>query len=91
MLTTAYSELDSCHNPNCAMASGKRAYVGAVACPRQWKLGTTVKIDGVIYTCEDRYSARLSDRIDIFQGYGEEAHQKAVKYGVQIKTVLIKI
>ena len=42
----AYSELDSCHFPNCIMSSGKRAYIGAVACPRKYKLGTKVNIGG---------------------------------------------
>lgn len=44
---TAYSELDSCHYPGCPMASGKKAYIGAVACPRHIKLGTTVIISGL--------------------------------------------
>lgn len=89
MITTAYSELDSCHYENCIMASGKRAYVGAVACPRDWKLGTKVLIEGVEYTCEDRYNRNLDDRIDIFMGYKQEAHEKAVQYGKQVKLVYI--
>jgi tartrate dehydratase beta subunit/fumarate hydratase class I family protein len=71
------------------MASGKRAYIGAVACPRDWKLGTKVMIDGVEYTCEDRYNKDLSDRIDIFQGYGIQSHEVAVNYGKQVKLVYI--
>lgn len=71
------------------MASGKRAYIGAVACPRDWKLGTQVKIDDVVYTCEDRYNKNLSERIDIFFGYGQEAHKLAISYGKQTKQVII--
>ncbi len=86
-LVTAYSALDSCHYANCVMASGSRAYVGAVACPRSIPLFTQVIIDNVTYTCEDRYKKNLSYRFDIFMGYGEEAHQRAINYGVQQKQV----
>lgn len=91
ILTTAYSEFDSCHTgKSCLMASGRKAYIGAVACPRWMKLKTKVTIDGVSYICEDRYKLTLSDRIDIFQGYGKEAYDKAIKYGKQTKLVIIK-
>ena len=73
------------------MASGKRAYVGAVACPRTWELGTKIEIDGIEYTCEDKYNKNLDDRIDIFQGYGAESYEKAVVYGKQIKTIVITL
>lgn len=89
-ITTAYSELDSCHTgKSCLMASGKRAYVGAVACPRKWKLGTQIEIDGKVYTCEDRTAKRYDGRIDIFQGYKQEAYDKAIKYGIQKKLIYL--
>lgn len=69
------------------MASGKKAYVGAVACPRDWKLGTIIRIDEVEYICEDRYNKNLEDRIDIFFGYGQEAHERALQYGKKLLTV----
>lgn len=81
---TAYSELDSCHSgPDCLMASGKRAYVGAVACPRDVKLGDKVVIDGKNYTCEDRTAQKYDGRYDIFMGYGEESHKKALNFGIK--------
>ena len=80
---TAYSSVDSCHYPNCITASGKRAYVGGVACPRKLKLGTKVEIFGKIYTCEDRTAVRFDGRYDIFKGYGNEAHRKAIIFGIQ--------
>lgn len=89
MTVTAYSEIDSCHY-NCLMASGKKAYVGAIACPRNWELGVKVLIEGEIYTCEDRYNKNLSDRIDIFQGYGLEAYQLAKEFGVKKLVVKTK-
>ena len=89
MTITAYSEYDSCHYENCLMANGQRAYVGAVACPRRIKMGSTVFLEGLGYfVCSDRYNANLSDRIDIFMGYGQEAHEKALNFGKQSMTIL---
>ncbi len=54
---TEYSRADSCHNVvngKCLMASGKPVYEGAVACPKNIPLGTKVRINGQVYTCEDR-------------------------------------
>lgn len=89
---SAYSELDSCHTgSSCLMASGKKAYVGAVACPRVYKLGTKVYINGSLYTCEDRTSTKYPNRWDIFMGYGVEAHTEALKWGVKrISVEIIK-
>ena len=86
---TAYSELDSCHYENCAMASGKRAYVGAVACPRSIKLSTTVLIDGTPFVCEDRTSEKHDGVFDIFMGYGLVSYEKAITFGRQKKQVQI--
>lgn len=86
---TAYSEIDSCHYPNCAMASGKRAYVGAIACPREIKLGTKVEIDGQDYTCEDRTAKYLNGRFDVFIGYGQESYDKAIIFGKQNKEIIV--
>jgi len=89
---TAYSELDSCHYSGCPMANGIKAKIGYVACPRQWKLGTKIEVEGMgTFECGDRYRKDLSDRIDVFMGYGEEAHQKAIEFGKQIKSVEIII
>lgn len=84
---TAYSEIDSCHYANCVMANGERAHVGAVACPREIKLGTQVEINGVMYTCKDRTAKYLNGRYDIFMGYGQESYDKAISYGVQKQIV----
>src|SRR3990167_4818389 len=46
MEVTAYSEYDSCHYEDCVMASGKPAYVGAIACPRGVKIGSEAHLDG---------------------------------------------
>ena len=90
MLITHYSALDSCHYPKeqkCLVASGKVAEIGMVACPIRYPFGTKFELSGRIYTCEDRYNADLSDRLDIFVGYGEENHLKAKRLGVKIRNV----
>ena len=78
-----YSYADSCHNIKngfCIMASGRPVYEGAVACPRWLKLGTKVRVDGKIYTCEDRYAKWVDTKfgiptIDIFV----ESNPKGIK------------
>lgn len=86
---TSYSAVESCHYAGCLMASGKKAYVGAVACPRLYKLGAVVKIQGKTFTCEDRTAKRFDGRFDIFQGYGQEAYQKALQWGKRTVQVFI--
>ena len=62
------------------MASGKRVYKGAIACPNKFKLGDKIKIDGLgIFICEDRMNKRYrdSEHFDIyFENYDE-----AIKFG----------
>jgi 3D (Asp-Asp-Asp) domain-containing protein len=86
---TAYSEIDSCHYPGCIMASGERAYTGAIACPRELDLGLRVRIGDEFYVCEDRTAKRFNGRFDIFMGYGPEAHQKALEFGINELEVVI--
>lgn len=86
---TAYSGVESCHYAGCPMASGKVAYVGAVACPSWYKLGTRVEILGEVYTCEDRTATRFDGRFDIFMGMTQEAYQKALRFGIKNLTVTI--
>ena len=89
ILTTAYSEYDSCHTgSDCLMANGEKAHIGAVAC-NFLPFNTKMEIDGVIYIVKDRHSKRLEDRLDIWFGFGEDAHERAIQYGKQIKTVKI--
>lgn len=88
---TAYSEFDSCHYPNCLMANGKKAEVGYAACPRDIKLGTKIKIDGIgELICGDRTARSVDGRYDVFMGYGKEAYQKSLEFGKQTLTVTIK-
>jgi hypothetical protein len=81
-----YSLRDSCHNVvngKCLMASGKPVYDGAVACPYDIPFGTQVKIQGRVYTCEDRTArwvqAKWPNTYDIFT----YDYNEAVQYGRQ--------
>lgn len=87
---TAYSELDSCHHKGCPMASTKKAYVGAAACPRSIPLGSTIVIKSIgTFICEDRLAKRFDHRFDIFTGYGKIAWQEAVAFGVKVLEVRV--
>jgi len=56
--TSREEETDS--NPF-TMASGKRVYEGAIACPTKYSFGTKVKANGSIYICEDRMAKRFRE------------------------------
>ena len=86
-----YSAIDSCHTGiDCLMANGERAYVGAVACPRELELGTVVNIDGIDYTCADRTSLTYDGRYDIFLGYETKDYHEALARGLDQLRVIIK-
>ena len=68
-----------------AMASGQpwAPYVGtAVACPKEWAFGTTVELDGRVWTCMDRGSAiKYVDGvpwIDFLEATGRYVHGSIV-------------
>ncbi len=86
--TTAYSSTpDQTDGSPFITASGSMVHPGVVAATRMIPLGTKVKIDGVVYTVEDRMNARfgMRGRIDIWKHSVQEARE----YGVQRKTVEI--
>lgn len=70
------------------MASGKRVYRGAVACPSRYSFGTKVKIDEKVYVCEDRMNKRYREKnyFDIWM----ESKEKAYEFGrVQFEVEII--
>ncbi len=89
-----YSRADSCHNKRgdkCLTAAGRDTTAGeTVACPRNYKLGAHVTIDGHVYTCDDRTAQwvqkRFGDTFDIFTENQNEAKQ----FGRQSLVVNIK-
>lgn len=87
---TAYSDYgDGCDDDECITASGVKAYVGSVACPRKIPFGTHVLIDGKEYTCEDRMALKHDGWFDIFMGYGKDAKEKADLWGIRQSEIII--
>ena len=83
---TAYSPVpEQTDEDPTIMASGKEVYENAIACPRWLEFGSRVKIDGKIYTCEDRTHPRLDGIFDILMFN----NQKAIEFGRQKKLVEI--
>ena len=83
---TAYNPTEAqCDSTPDIMASGARVYEGAIACPRELAFGTSVEIDGVIYTCEDRTAKKYNGRYDILMF----SYEEAIEWGRQEKEVLI--
>ena len=83
---TAYSSIESCHYPKdnlCLMADGRIAEIGAIACPRSFRLGTEFRINGKEYICRDRYNKYLSERFDVWFGYGIDNYLWAKEWGVK--------
>ena len=73
------------------MANGKITHEGAAACSRKWRLGTKFTLDGITYTCEDRYNARLEDMrslptVDIWHNW---SYYKAKEFGIRQEEIII--
>jgi len=59
---TAYtSKIEQTDSDPEIMASNKKVYDGAIACPTKYAFGTKIKVAGKIYTCEDRMSEKYRD------------------------------
>jgi len=79
---TAYSSSpDETWGDPFIMASGRRVYEGAIACPAWLSFGTIVEISGRQYVCEDRMNIRFRDsnRFDIWK----TSKQAALTFGIQ--------
>lgn len=59
------------------MASGKKVYAGAAACPSRYPFGTRIEVEGSRYTCEDRMNARYrsGNYFDLWVETKAEAYQ----------------
>lgn len=70
------------------MADGSYTRDGSVACPRDWRLGTKIIIDGKFYTCRDRYAKWVQQRqgntIDIWKDISRDEAIKEGKKRVKI-------
>lgn len=73
------SELETDADPY-TMASGRKVYPGAIACPNGYKFGDKIEIEGMgVYTCEDRMNIRYRDKQN-FDVYFED-YDEAIKFG----------
>lgn len=71
------------------MASTRRVYEGALACPLKYKFGTRIEIEGLgIYTCEDRMAIekREGEYFDVFM-WEEDAAWKFGKKTLSYKII----
>ena len=85
-VVTAYSStVDQCDSTPFITANGERVDEGTIACPRYIPFGTIVKIDGKIYTCNDRMAIKHAHRFDIWFALREEA----IDFGKQIKEIIV--
>jgi len=67
------------------MASTKRVYEGALACPTKFKLGTKIEVEGLgIFTCEDRMGLRFreEEHFDIFKWERKDNITKTLHYKI---------
>jgi hypothetical protein len=87
--TTAYNTLAyQTDNTPCIGADGTNicGRTDVVACPRNIKLGTWVKIDGKLYQCTDRTNLKYDGRFDI--SFDKDL-KGALAYGIQLKEITI--
>lgn len=87
---TAYSEFDSCHYPDgkggCLNAYNETIQKGQIACPRNYKKGTMIEIDGLgKFKCMDKTAEWVQEDLgmtfDVWIGYGQESYDEAVAFG----------
>ena len=56
-----------------------------IACPREVKFGTKVKIGEKVYVCEDRTALRYNGRYDIWH----ESYEDALEFGIKSVEVIV--
>lgn len=85
LFTTYNAEEGQTDSDPFTMASTKRVYEGAIACPTKYKFGTKIKVDGLgEFTCEDRMNARYRDKehFDVFKWDRKDNFIKTLHYKV---------
>lgn len=95
---TKYSPVESCHYPKwvwnkreCLTASGNVAIASrTVACPSYLHLGTTLRIGGRSYVCEDRTAKWVQTKfkyptLDIFT----KSQKEAINFGARYEEITI--
>lgn len=77
---TAYTaSANECDDDPTITASNKKIYSGAIACPSRYPFGTRIRVNNIIYTCEDRMNQRYrnSNYFDIYI----ETRSEALAFG----------
>ena len=82
---TAYCPcMKCCGKTNGITAMGTKARANhTIAASSQYKFGTKIRINGIVYTVEDRGGAITGNKIDIYMN----THQEALKWGVRYLNV----
>jgi len=77
---TAYSDINGDLNSYGITASGIPTRPGIIACSKEIPFGTYIYIFGEgVFVCEDRGSAIIKNRVDIYFG----TEQEAIEFGKQ--------
>lgn len=79
--TASTNETDSTPNIN---ASGTTPKDGSIACPVKYAFGVRIKVEGKIYTCDDRMNKRYQNKNNFDLFIPEKS--KALKYGRKMLT-----
>lgn len=86
VMCTAYTaSVDECGKADGITASGTLCQQRRTIACDHLPFGTKVKIDGHIYTVEDRFGGGYTDRIDIYM----ETKEEAFRFGRQPKIIEI--
>ena len=87
---THYCACEKCcgSNANGTTASGKKIAVGMVAMSSHYPFGTKIKIDGTMYTVEDRGGSEIENDISRVDIYVPD-HQEALRLGRYTTTAQI--
>lgn len=68
-------------------ASGRPVFPGMIAAPKHIPFGTKIDIEGMgVHEVADRGGAIKGNRIDVWYGRGDEALDKALKWGMRTTT-----
>ncbi len=89
VLTAYSSEESQTDSDPYIMASGKKVYDGAVACPRKYEFGWKVVIDGRTYICEDRKNIRYESYTEKWIDVWFPTTEEALEFGIKKQVVII--
>lgn len=86
---SAYTAIETC-GATCNMSNGEPAYYGAAACPRRLAIGTWINIEGLgVFVCKDHTAQWVDGRFDVFFGYTQADHDRAIQFGSPVRLVTI--